>query len=253
VVEDNRDVQRYLGGFLEKEYTLLFASNGVEGIDQAVKHVPDLIVSDVMMPQMNGDEMCSKLKADPATSHIPLILLTARAGRESLLSGLKTGADDYLTKPFDAQELLARIHNLIEQRRKLQEKFSTQNPFNPQKLDFSENDRSFLGRIIEMVNKNVSNPSFSTEMLAAEMALSRTQLFRKLKSLTGKSVSDFIRHTRLNHAAELLKSNQGNVSEVAFAVGFNHLGNFSRYFKNQFGVLPSDYAKNHSPHSKISK
>ena len=152
------------------------------------------------------------------TSHIPVILLTARAGQQNKLDGLETGADDYLTKPFDARELQTRIHTLVEQRRKLQEKFSRQNPFNPQQLDFSENDRSFLGHAVEIVNKNISNPAFNTAMFADEIALSRTQLFRKLKSLTGKSVTDFIRHIRLTRAAEMLSNSQGNVSAVFTAL-----------------------------------
>ena len=243
VVEDNRDVQSYLAGVLEKDYNLIFAANGHKGIEQSFLHIPDLIVSDVMMPGMDGFEMCRTLKDDLRTSHIPVILLTARAGQQNKLEGLDTGADDYLTKPFDTRELQTRIHNLIEQRRKLQEKFSRQNPFNPQQLDFNENDRSFLAQVIEIVNKNINNPSFNTEMLADKIALSRTQLFRKLKSLTGKSVSEFIRFTRLQHAAQMLRHKQGNVSEVAYSAGFNHLGNFSEHFKKQFGVLPSEYLK----------
>jgi len=245
VVEDHPDVRSYIGGILEKEYHLLLAENGDQGIDQAIRYVPDLIISDVMMPGMDGFELCDKIKNDTRTSHIPVILLTARAGQQNKLEGLDTGADDYLTKPFDARELLARIHNLIEQRHRLQEKFSRQNPFNPQQLDFSENDRSFLGQAVEIINKNISNPSFNTALFAEEIALSRTQLFRKLKSLTGQSVSDFVRHIRLNRAAELLKNDQGNVSEVAFQAGFNHLSHFARYFKNQFGITPSEYTKKH--------
>jgi signal transduction histidine kinase/DNA-binding response OmpR family regulator len=246
VVEDNRDVQSYLTGIMENVYQLIFADNGREGMDQAISNIPDLIVSDVMMPEMDGFTMCRALKNDIRTSHIPIILLTARAGQENKLDGLITGADDYLTKPFDARELQTRIHNLIEQRRILQEKFSSQNPFNPQQIDFSKNDRSFLGQVLETLNKNINNPAFNTTIFAEEIALSRVQLFRKLKSLTGKSVSEFIRHYRLNHAAELLSNNQGNVTEIAYRVGFNHLSHFARYFKDQFGISPSEYSKAHS-------
>jgi signal transduction histidine kinase/DNA-binding response OmpR family regulator len=243
IVEDNMDVQNYLAGILEREYNLIFAANGQQGINQALKSIPDLIVSDVMMPGMDGFEMCAKIKNDRATSHIPVILLTARSGQESLLTGLNTGADDYLTKPFNARELLVRIHNLIEQRKRLQEMFNRLNPFTLEKFDVGENDRSFLGKAILIINKNISNSDFNTDCFASQIALSRAQLFRKLKSLTGKSVSEFIRHVRLQRAADLLSRKQGNVSEVAFEVGFNNLSNFSENFKKQFGVLPSEYAK----------
>jgi signal transduction histidine kinase/ligand-binding sensor domain-containing protein/DNA-binding response OmpR family regulator len=244
VVEDNRDVQSYLAGVLEKEYNLVFAINGNEGIEQAIQHIPDLIVSDVMMPGMDGFEMCSTIKNDMRTSHIPVILLTARAGQENKLEGLGTGADDYLTKPFDARELKIRIHNLIEQRRKLQEKINRLKTLSLGNLDIGNNDRSFLNKAIEITKKNMTDSSFNTDLFAADMALSRSQLFRKLKSLTGKSISEFIRFVRLQYAADLLKRKQGNVSEVAFEAGFNHLGNFSEHFKNQFGITPSEYVKN---------
>jgi len=243
IVEDNKDVRQYIGGFLEKEYKLLFAENGKAGFKKAFKHIPDIIVSDVMMPEMDGFEMCTQLKMDTRTSHIPVILLTARAGQESKLQGLETGADDYLIKPFDAKELQVRVHNLVEQRRLLQEKLNLLSTFNPQKLDMNEIDRSFLGNAIHVIGENINDVSFSTDIFASKMALSRSQLFRKIKSLTGKSTTEFIRHIRLQHAADLLKKKQGNVSEVAFEVGFNNLSYFTESFKKQFGILPSDYVK----------
>jgi signal transduction histidine kinase/ligand-binding sensor domain-containing protein/CheY-like chemotaxis protein/AraC-like DNA-binding protein len=244
IVEDNTDVQQYLADYLETEYTLIFASDGQQGYNEAIRHIPDLIISDAMMPVMDGFEMCGKIKGDQITSHIPVILLTARAGQENKIQGLQTGADDYLTKPFNINELRVRIDNLVEQRKKLQEKFLKLNPFNPLLLNINENDRSFLGKAVQMITDNIRNNTFNTKQFASLMALDRTQLYRKIKSLTGKSVSEFIHHIRLIIATDLLKRKQGNVSEVAYDVGFSSPSYFAKKFKIHFGVSPSEYAKN---------
>jgi DNA-binding response OmpR family regulator len=215
-------------------------------LDGAFEKMPDLIISDIMMPGMDGMELCRRLKTDERTSHIPIILLTARAGEASKLEGLETGADDYLTKPFHAEELTVRVKNLIEQRAKLRECFSKKISVQPKDIAVTSTDEKFLQRALQIMEDKIGDPEFDVETFSKEMGMSRTQLHRKLKALTDQSPSDFMRIIRLKRAATLLEGQVGNISEVAFLVGFNSLTYFTRTFKQYFGKTPSDYIHSHS-------
>ncbi|MGB5848519.1 MAG: response regulator, partial [Ignavibacteriaceae bacterium] len=215
--------------------------DGEDGLTQALNHIPDLIISDVMMPKMDGFELCDKLKTDEKTSHIPIIMLTAKATSEDKIEGYETGADDYIMKPFDASELKARIKNLIEIRRKLQEKFSSDDFGIPKEL--SSIDERFMKRVLQGINEHISNEKFSIEELGKEAAMSRMHLHRKLKALTGKSTSLFIRSVRLAKAKKMIKEERGNIAEIAYDLGFGSPTYFTKCFKEEFGYLPSELTK----------
>ena len=238
VVEDNLDLQSYIKEILSEEHQVITANNGLEGKELAMQKIPDLIVSDVMMPKMSGMELSDFLKKEEKTSHIPLILLTAKAERKDKLDGLMTGADDYLTKPFDAKELQVKVSNLIHLREKLKEKYSGM-PWKLKTRKVSSLEDQFLKNVSDSISENLSNEYFSVEELALAIGYSRSQLFRKLKAITGKSPLDLIKEQRLHYAKELLEKGAATVSEVAFEVGYSNLSYFSRSFKKEFGVLPS--------------
>ena len=241
VVEDHVDFRHFIRSHLEPAYKVIEAANGAEGWENAVTTVPDLIISDVMMPKMNGYELCAKLKADERTSHIPVILLTAKAGTEDKVAGLQTGADDYLSKPFDAKELHARLKNLIESRRALRERFQHAVVLKPSELAVTSADEVFLKKVLAVVEKHLAEEDFEVETLADEAAMSRAQLNRKLRALTGKSVMEFVQSIRLQRAAELLQKKAGTIAEVAFLVGFGDPSYFTKSFRKQFGKTPSEF------------
>ena len=241
IVEDNHDMRRYLNGCLAQSYDMIEAENGEAGYRAALKKIPDLVVSDVMMPEIDGFELCQKLKIDERTSHIPIILLTARASTESKVEGLETGADDYLVKPFDAEELQVRIKNLIEQRQKLRERFQREIILQPGQVLSSSWDEKFLQKAMALVQAEMANADFGVPELVSGVGMSRMQLHRKLHALTGLSTSRFIRTLRLKRAAELLKQRSGNVAEIAFEVGFNNVPYFHKCFREQFDKTPNEY------------
>ncbi|MBN1560196.1 response regulator [candidate division KSB1 bacterium] len=240
VVEDNGDVRSYLHDLLSPEYKVCEAQNGVAGFELAVDKMPDLIISDIMMPEMDGYELCEKIKTDECTSHIPVILLTARAGEKDKLSGLETGADDYIVKPFSEYELLARVKNLIAQRKKLREKFSRTLDIDPRQITVTSIDRQFLNHAIDTVKEYMADPSFSIDFLARQVGLSRMHLHRKLKALTNLNATQFVLVVRLKCAAQLLEENAGTVTEIAYQVGFQNPSYFSTCFRKQFGLSPSE-------------
>ncbi|HQU40186.1 MAG TPA: ATP-binding protein [Chitinophagales bacterium] len=240
IVEDNTDLRSFIAEGLEEHYRIIKAENGALGLTAALEYTPDIIISDVMMPEMDGMTLCKKLKEDEHTSHIPVILLTAKAGKENRLTGLETGADDYLTKPFDQDELRVRAGNLVAQRKKLRERFSSNHVWKPKELAVTSADERFLQKVSDIIEKQMDNEFFSVEDLADAVAFSRSQLHRKLKALVDKSPSEIIRSFRLTRAKELLEKGDGNVSEVAIKVGYGSLSYFTKSFKAEFGVLPSE-------------
>ncbi len=241
VVDDNADVRVYIRSALESQFTITEAVDGRDGLDRAVEVMPDLVISDVMMPEMDGYELCSRLKKDLNTSHIPVILLTARASETSIVQGLESWADDYVTKPFNAKILVSRVKNLIRQRRRLQEKLQADTLAMPGEISVSSVDRNFLEELQAIIEKNLSEPDFSVEELANKLYMSNSSLYRKIEALTGQSTQKYIRSYRLNRGAQLLKANFGNVTEVAFAVGFNSAPYFTKCFKEKFNKRPSDF------------
>jgi YesN/AraC family two-component response regulator len=228
---------------MENNYRIVTAENGREGLKKTIDKYPDLIISDVMMPEMDGFEFCKKIKTDERISHIPIILLTAKADMDSKIEGLEFGCDDYISKPFEAKELQIRSKNLIEQRKKLREKFSALIDLNPADIAASSMDEQLLQRLLAVFEEHMEEPELSIEQLAREIGMSRIHLNRKIQAITNLSTSDFIRTLRLQRAAKLLKSASGTVSEIAYRVGFNNLSYFSRAFRKQFGKLPSDFSK----------
>ena len=246
IVEDNKDVREYVREILHKDYFIEEAINGEQGVRKAEKIIPDLIISDIMMPKMDGNQLTRILKNEEKTSHIPIILLTAKGEQESRIEGLETGADDYLTKPFDTDELRIRIKNLIENRRKLHEKFRRDGliPLREGK-HFGKLDQNFIDKINKTINIHLSEEQFSIEDLGNEVNMSRSQVHRKLTALTGKSPSLYMRSLRLAKARELILNQSGNISEIAYSVGFSSPAYFTRCFKEEFGIPPSE-AINHS-------
>ena len=248
LVEDNSDVRTYIRENLEKEYTILEAVNGEEGQKKSIEQIPDLIISDVMMPKMDGFELCEKLKTDERTSHIPVILLTAKATSKDKITGYETGADDYIMKPFDVKELRVRVKNLIDQRKKLREHFLQEGIFSLDSKDITSIDRKFFERAIKIINEHLSDLSFGVESFASELSIGRTTLYKKLIAIVGEPPSDFIKRIRLSKANELLKIKSGNISEIALEVGFDNPAYFSECFKKQFGVTPSKYQSTFTNH-----
>jgi CheY-like chemotaxis protein/AraC-like DNA-binding protein len=240
VVDDNAEVRAYVRQHLAPRYRVLEAVSGEEGLELARRFLPDLVLSDVMMPGMDGYALCRALRADRDTDFIPVILLTARADAEDRLTGLAEHADDYLTKPFDVRELLARIGNIIAMRRRLRERFAGPSlTIHPAPAGVSAADRVFLDQIRAVIEANIGDEGFSVERLAGEVAQSRGNLHRKLRDLIGESPSDLIRRMRLERAAELLEAGAGSVGEIAYAVGFKSVAHFSNAFHEQTGVRPS--------------
>ena len=243
IIEDNYEVRKYIIDILDNYYNIKEAFDGISGLNKAFEIIPNLIISDIMMPKMDGIQLCQKLKSDTRTSHIPLILLTAKNTVTDKLEGLQTGADDYIMKPFETSELKARIKNLLEQRKRIHQHF--------QKLGFfidedsvTSIDQKFLDQIIAKINIYLADENFGVKKLAEDMAVSRSLLHKKLISLVGESPSDLIKRIRLNKAAKLIEQKTGNISEIAYEVGFSNPSYFAKCFQKQFGFGPSQYHTN---------
>ena len=245
VIDDNQDIRDYVRAVLQDEYHVLEAANGQEGIQMAMKYVPDAIICDVMMPVMDGMECCRRLKAEMQTSHIPVMMLTAYAMDEQKIKGYECGADSYIAKPFSARLLTARLHNLIDNRRRLQH-FFTDNlntPLPQAKPAVNEVDKSFMEKLRHLIDENLSNPNLSVEELGEQIGLSRVQLYRKTKALCGYSPNELLRIARLKRAASLLASTEKTVAEITYEVGFSSPSYFTKCYKEYFGEIPTDFLK----------
>lgn len=241
VVEDNVEMSGYIQRSLADSYQIVTAFDGLQGLKLAQEMVPDLIISDLMMPEMNGYELCKKIKTDEYCSHIPLILLTAKASGGSRIEGLQAGADDYLVKPFNVRELKARVNNLIAQRKQLRTLLGNALKQNTGGPVMSKADAVVMEKLRAIIDEHLGDENFDVDQLARKAGFSRAQLYRKVKALTDQPVSEYIQMVRLKHAAELIMQQTGNVNEVAYAVGFKDPSYFSKCFRKQYGCLPSEY------------
>ncbi|MDL5513947.1 two-component regulator propeller domain-containing protein [Arenibacter sp. M-2] len=246
LVEDNKEVRSFIKTIFERNYNILEAENGANAIEIASKQKVDLIISDVMMPTMDGIELCSRIKSNIVTSHIPVLLLTAKTSEEAQKSGFTTGADAYITKPFVASLLELRVNNMLNSRKLLIEKFKKDIILEPKELTATSADELFLQKAINLVEENISNQEFTINDFIFEMNMSRSALYRKLKALTNQSISEFIKTVKIKRAGQLILQSQLNISEIAFDLGFNDLKHFRKSFQNVFNELPSEYRSNYS-------
>ena len=243
IVDDHEDIRAFICQQFEGSYAIREAANGQQALESALEEPPDLVISDLMMPVMDGIDLCKALKSDVRTSHVPVIMLTALATVESRIEGLETGADDYLNKPFNAQELKVRVRNLVERHRRLQEHFAARlKEGEEEKEVLPSSEQVFYSRVESFILAHLDSSDLTVEGLSDELALSRVQLFRKVKAITGRSPSQLIREIRLRKAAEILKMKTGNVSEAMFAAGFDNPSYFAKVFREQYGCTPSKYA-----------
>jgi len=248
IVDDDEEIRKYICQEFAAEYHLMESANGKEALSVLLEKTPDLIISDVMMPEMDGITLCRKIKQNVNINHVPIILLTARSQEEDNLEGLGIGADAYLVKPFNLDILKRTVQNLIKNRELLRNNFSghQHQEGKIQKIALKSADEKLLHKLLDLINQNINNPALNVDMIANEIGISRVHLHRKLKELTNQSPRDFIRNIRLKQAADLLASKHINISEVAFAVGFTNLASFSTAFKELYGVSPTAYMESHS-------
>ncbi|MCA0932497.1 response regulator [Lutimonas saemankumensis] len=241
IVEDEKDMREFLEESFDKFYNVITAVDGVEGFDSATRRMPDIIISDVMMPRMDGYELCNKLKTDIRTSHIPIILLSAKGDSKSKLTGVEYGADDYVGKPFQFDYLITKSKNLIKQREKLKKTFINQRSTEISNIELSSLDENFLSKVVRIIEKNIDDSNLNVKSLSDLAGMNHTNFYRKIKGLTGQTANDFIRSIRLKKAAQLMESGKYNVKEVMYKVGFSNSSYFSKSFKKMFGVSPKDY------------
>ena len=243
IAEDDQEIRDYLIQELSDNYKVIGCENGKEALTEVLKSIPDLLISDIMMPEMDGNTLCSKVKANPATSHVPVILLTAKNRDEDQLEGLETGADSYIIKPFNMEILRRTIVNLIHTHKMLRLKYGRNDQLEEKvdEVQMKSPDDKLLERIMQVINKNISNADLSVDMIADEVGISRVHLHRKMKELTGQTPHDFIRNIRLKQAANLLANQNVNITEVMYACGFNNAASFSTIFKKFYGMSPREY------------
>ena len=244
VVDDNEDMRTFLRTILGNEYRVLTAGDGVEALRSMEKVIPDIVITDLMMPNMDGLELTNRLKQSPDTNFIPIVLLSAKSAIESRLEAMKQGADDYVTKPFEPEYLRARVHNLIAQREQLEQNYRQRlMRLEPQKTDENIPSDSFLAKLLNIMDKQMENNTLTVDELVDDMGMGRTVFFNKLKSLTGLSPVEFIREMRIKRAAQLLEDKRYNITEVTYMVGMNDSRYFAKCFKATYGMTPSEYRK----------
>jgi DNA-binding response OmpR family regulator len=241
IVEDNSDLRYYLKENLRHRYSVLEASNGVEGMRKSINSIPDLVITDLMMPEMDGFQLCANLKKNDLTCHIPIILLTVKDDVASQTQGLEVGAEDYISKPFEISGLLSKVKSLLFNRKKIHDHYRKQSLLTPRKIEALSLNEKFLQKTMETIESQLSDPLFSVEIFADAMCISQAQLYRKLKALTNFTPNELIRNVRLERAALLLKQRSGTVAEVGYQVGFSGLSYFSKVFKDKFGTTPSEF------------
>ncbi|MFR9651518.1 MAG: response regulator [Rikenellaceae bacterium] len=242
IVEDNSEIRQFVKEFLSPNYKVLEAENGVQGLEVATQHLPDLVISDVMMPLMDGLEMTHQLKTNEVTNHIPVIMLTVNDHIDNRIDGLKSGADSYITKPFNVEHLKVRIERLLDMRRTLKDKYvELSGNRKLSDIDINAADKEFISRLESIIEQNLSNPNFSIEEIEPLLDYSRMQLYRKLKSITGLSIVEFVRNYRLSRAVELMHTTQLQISEILYDVGFTTPSYFSKCFKARYGVTPKEF------------
>ncbi|HLO59843.1 MAG TPA: two-component regulator propeller domain-containing protein [Bacteroidales bacterium] len=240
IIEDHPDLRQFIKNEFEQSFNVMEASDGIEGFESAINNIPDIIISDIMMPGLDGIELCKRLKSDEKTSHIPVILLTARTASEQVIEGLETGADDYIPKPFSISILRARVQNLLESRRLLRRQFSKL-PDISEVTTTTSLDQKFLNRASKFIENNISNSEYDAHAFSGDMGMSRSQLYRKLQALTGYSVNEFMRNMRLKKGAELLLTTENSVSNIAFEVGFKEISYFVKCFTDYYKLSPTKY------------
>ena len=243
VVEDNPEIRKFLVRTLSGRFKVLEASNGLEAYERIQMKLPDLIISDVMMPEMDGITLTKKVKSSPSTSHIPVILLTARTGTVFKKEGFENGADDYITKPFNSAVLIARIENMLKSREVLTAQIRNELAAKPTDLNLATPDERFLRDLVQVVHGHLDNSELNAELVASEMGMSHSVVYKKVKALTGYNLVEFIRDYRLEQAAEMLQKYQFTVAETCYKVGFSDRKYFSQIFKKKFGITPSEHAR----------
>jgi len=246
VVEDNEDVQQFIKSHFKNEFIVLDAMNGKDGLELALSTIPDIIICDIMLPGMDGRELCRRIKKDERTSHIPVIILTALASKDYVKEGLLTGVDDYITKPFDIDMLQTKIENLLMMRKSLKEKYTKMMLLKPTHVSFKTLDEKFLEKAIKIIEKYIDDPKFNIDKFTSEVGVSRMQLYRKIDALTNMTVKEFVNDIRLKRAEQILSEKKINISEVAFSVGFNDLSYFGKCFKRKYGISASKYNQKHN-------
>jgi len=241
IVEDNKELNSFIAGSLSREWSVLEAFDGEEGYSAAVQNIPDLIVTDVMMPVADGYELCRRIKQNEKTGHIPVIMLTARADRQSTITGLDCGADDYISKPFDMLELSIKIRNHLETSARIRDRYRREFLTAPDESAIPMPEDSLMQKVIGLMKEHIANPDFHVSTLCSELYISRTHLYRKIEALTGYSPAGLLRSIRLKTAAAMFRKGHDNVAQVMYRVGFSSQSNFARHFREQFGVNPSAY------------
>ncbi len=241
IVEDNIEVIEYLQDILSSYYNIEYAMNGKEGFDKALELLPDLVISDVMMPEMDGYELCNKIRKNEKISHLPIILLTARDTPQDVLFGVKKGADDYITKPFDSEILMEKVKRLLLSRAELSKKFSKKIVLEPTKKEITSSDEKFLNSALKYVEQNITDPELNLENMASELAMSSTTMYRRMKSVCNQSPGEFIRTVRFKRASQLLRDTNLTISEIIEMVGYQDANRFRENFRNEFGLTPGQY------------